>query len=92
MRDTAPVLEPVDLTHFLENPASAAAECEKVAECLRSTGCIIVKDPRVDMEDNTRFIDMMEAYFGRDTGDKAAEARPDLAYQVQHASLIPARC
>ncbi len=34
-----------------------------MAECMHKSGVLIVKDPRVPMEDNERFINMIEKYF-----------------------------
>ena len=46
--DTA-VLPVIDLAPFLENPTSAAAlkACQQVADMLKQTSCLIVRDPRV---------------------------------------------
>lgn len=38
-------------------------ECKKVAECLHNFGILIIRDPRVNHQDNETYIDMMEKYF-----------------------------
>jgi isopenicillin N synthase-like dioxygenase len=36
-----------------ENPSEAAVqECKKVAECFHHFGIILIRDPRVNMQDN----------------------------------------
>jgi hypothetical protein len=60
--------------------------CAEVAESLRSTGCVVVRDPRVAAADNARFLDMMERYFAQDAELKMAQARPELHYQVRDSA------
>ena len=62
--------------------AARAALAAGVAECLRRTGCCVVRDPRVRAADNERFLDMMERYFSRPGDAKLDDCRPDLHYQV----------
>lgn len=38
-------------------------ECQKVAECFHKFGILLIRDPRVDFEDNENYIDLMEDYF-----------------------------
>lgn len=45
-------------------------------------GAVIIKDPRVHENDNSKFIDLMEEYFALDTETKMLDARPEIAYQV----------
>lgn len=73
-----------DLAVFLQDPASpdVQQQCEALAACLRDTGCVIVRDPRVDVADNERFLDMLERYFSQPDDAKAPEIHPELAYQV----------
>jgi hypothetical protein len=56
--------------------------CEKVAACLRETGALVIRDPRCTTQDNDRFLDMMERYFGQAADLKRKQERPDLHYQV----------
>jgi hypothetical protein len=38
------------------------------------------------MADNDAFLDLLESYFTRSDEEKAAEARPELSYQVRALS------
>lgn len=44
-------------------PDEVRVECQKVAECFHKFGILLVRDPRVDFQDNDNYIDMMEDYF-----------------------------
>lgn len=57
--------------------------CKHVADCLKEAGALVVRDPRCSTEDNDRFLDMMETYFGKPDEFKRQQARPDLHYQVR---------
>jgi len=72
----------IDLTPFMEDPASMASkvEIEKVARALHEFGCLVIKDPRVDEKHNDTFVDMLEKYF--ELSDGKRDARPELSYQV----------
>ena len=65
----------IDLNAYLStaedgSPTEAALrECKKVAECFHRFGIILIKDPRVDMQDNEEYIDLMEEYFAS-VGDR----------------------
>lgn len=43
------VLPVIDLKPFLDDPHSAAAKevCTRIAEVLRQTSCLVIRDPRV---------------------------------------------
>lgn len=56
--------------------------CVQVAECLRTAGALVLRDPRCSARDNERFLDMMEKYFGQADHLKQQQARPDYHYQV----------
>ena len=87
---TLAVLPVVDLAAFLAGDASDPAmhdACRAVAECLRDTGALIVRDPRVNAQDNSRFLDMMEAYFSQPHDAKLADVRSELCYQVRPVRL-----
>lgn len=69
--------------------------CEQVAACLRETGALVVRDPRCSTEDNDRFLDMMERYFGQASTLKRKQERPHLHYQVRvtnFSQLIMCQC
>ena len=53
-----------------------------VAKCLKDTGCLVVRDSRVDADDNETFLNLMERYFEQPTELKMADARPEYHYQV----------
>ncbi|KAK1401247.1 putative isopenicillin N synthase [Heracleum sosnowskyi] len=56
--------------------------CSEVSRILKQTGALLVKDPRCSVEDNDRFIDMMEKYFEMPKEFKRVQERPHLHYQV----------
>ncbi|KAJ7949128.1 2-oxoglutarate (2OG) and Fe(II)-dependent oxygenase superfamily protein [Quillaja saponaria] len=56
--------------------------CDDVSRSLRETGALLVKDPRCSVEDNDRFIAMMERYFESPVEFKRLQERPNLHYQV----------
>ena len=64
-------------------PKSVQQLCQAVANCLRDTGCLVVRDPRVKVEDNLAFLNMMERYFAQSTAVKMKDTRPDLHFQVR---------
>lgn len=63
-------------------PVHVQQLCQALAKCLHDTGCLIIRDPRVNSEDNTAFLDMMERYFEQDTDSKLKDSRPELHFQV----------
>jgi hypothetical protein len=84
--DIQDLLPVIDLSVFLSRPATDPAAqdaCRRAAECLRDTGALIVRDPRVSYEDNGRFLDMMEQYFGQSHEAKLTDVRAALSYQVR---------
>lgn len=56
--------------------------CSDVSRNLSETGALLIKDPRCTVEDNDRFIDMMEKYFSTPYDFKILQERPQLHYQV----------
>lgn len=56
--------------------------CRDVSRTLKETGALLVKDPRCSIDDNDRFIDMMERYFESSPEFKRLQERPHLHYQV----------
>ncbi len=78
-----PAIETVDLDAYYHTHApssSREAECAKAARSLRTTGCLYVKDSRVQEADNHAFLDLLERYFA--ASDGVRDARPELHYQV----------
>ena len=78
------VLPIFDISPYLSGGDGGQREalCHGVAECLKVSGALVVVDPRVDSRANSRFIDVMEAYFGQPSNVKLRDARPHLHYQV----------
>ena len=75
--DLGPMLAPG------HRPEAVNQLCQSVADCLRDTGCLVIRDPRVLAEDNMGFLDMMERYFAQSTSAKMKDSRPDLHFQVK---------
>ena len=65
----------IDLDIYLSkdpegNPTEAAIlECKKVALSFHQFGVILIRDPRVNMQDNEEYVDLMEEYFA-DVGQR----------------------
>jgi len=82
-------------------------ECQKVAECFHKFGILLIRDPRVDMEQNEEYIDLMEEYFEKTgemfyNGEKVDDIKAEWMYQVgatpefiekarDHSELIKSR-
>jgi isopenicillin N synthase-like dioxygenase len=62
--------------------AAVKAACLSVAESLRETGALVVRDPRVSEADNAAFLDMVERYFAQPREAKMKDVRAELSYQV----------
>ena len=70
--------------------ASVLSElCREVSRLLKETGALLVQDPRCTVEDNDRFIDMMEKYFEKPAEFKRLQGRPYLHYQVRFFIFSP---
>jgi isopenicillin N synthase-like dioxygenase len=72
----------IDLASYLSQSGDWAGSCEKIAHLLHQFGILIVKDPRVDDQLNTNFLDMMEQYYEQPEEVRLQDARPDVHYQV----------
>ncbi|ESR52312.1 hypothetical protein CICLE_v10031943mg [Citrus x clementina] len=77
----------IDLAAYLsagegEVGSEVSELCREVSGILRETGALLVKDPRCTVEDNDRFLDMMEKYFESPFHFKRLQERPNLHYQV----------
>ena len=55
----------VDVEPFLNGAPNQMENCKTVAEALHTYGCLIIKDPRVKVEQNNQFIDLMEKFFDK---------------------------
>ncbi|KAF2073569.1 hypothetical protein CYY_005118 [Polysphondylium violaceum] len=74
----------IDITRFLENPNSAEAleDCLALVKTLQQTSCLVIKSPKVNEEDNSRFLDMMEQYYEQPTEDLMKDVHPEWSYQL----------
>jgi len=74
----------VDVGNFLKDKTSEAsiADCKLLAETLKLTSCLIIKDPRVSEEDNNNFLSMMEKYWDLPHNQKMKDVHPELSYQL----------
>ena len=81
----------IDMQVFLErggeNSDNWELECQKVAYSFHKFGICIVRDPRVNHNDNNNYIDMVERYFESISDDyyaggELADMRPELSFQT----------
>lgn len=77
----------VDVSNFVKGIGNCEQECKTVAEALHKYGCLIIKDPRVDVAQNNRFLDMMERFFYKRSQDyyagrPVADVFPEHHYQI----------
>ena len=75
----------INMEAFLNKSGDWEGECKKVADSLHKFGILIVRDPRVNHQDNDTYIDMMERYFeltGKKfyNGEVLKDAHPELSY------------
>ena len=77
----------IDVEPFLSGKGNRLEECKTVAESLHKYGCLIIKDPRVNQQENSQFLDMMEKYFAKRAADlyqgkAVADIYPNYDFQV----------
>lgn len=77
----------VDVKPFLTESGNYTQDCKTVAEALSHYGCLIIKDPRVHQDQNSRFLDMMEKFFQKRSkelyaGRPVPDIFPDTNFQV----------
>lgn len=79
----------VDIQKWLDKAEGWKEECQKAAESLHQYGIVIIKDPRVNEQDNNEYCQMVEEYFSKqgdlyyENGEKALDdAHPEIHYQV----------
>lgn len=77
-------LNAVDIAPFINNPSSPEGldACQKVLSALKTTSCLVVRDPRVCETDNVAFLNMVERYFSQPREELEKDVRPDLSYQL----------
>lgn len=71
------------LEDLVSQSACLSNLCSEVSRSLKETGTLVIKDPRCSIDDNDRFLDMMEKYFEMPDEFKRLQARPTLHYQVR---------
>ena len=88
--------ELVDLTEmlqYLSNPdptsisSSLLSDCSRVSNSFHHTGVLVIRDPRVNENENWSFINMLEQYYLRASSQfyssqLVPEIKPELHYQV----------
>ncbi|KYQ92226.1 hypothetical protein DLAC_07073 [Tieghemostelium lacteum] len=74
----------IDVSRFLANPESAEAllDCKELVKTLQLTSCLVIKSPKVNEEDNTRFLDMMEQYYEQPVEQLMKDVHPEWHYQL----------
>jgi hypothetical protein len=77
----------VDVKSFLTESGNYTQDCKAVAESLHNYGCLIIKDPRVNVDQNNKFLDMMEKFFQKRSldlyaGRPVADIFPEFNFQV----------
>jgi len=72
------------ISNFLKDKHSeqSLADSKQLAMTLKLTSCLIIKDPRVSEEDNSKFLDMMERYYDLPHDVKMKDVHPELSYQL----------
>ncbi|GAW01155.1 Clavaminate synthase-like protein [Lentinula edodes] len=81
---TLSTLPIVDLDIFLADPLSpaAVAEAKKTADALVTYGALVIKDSRINEEDNEKFLNLLENYFAQSEEIIKKDVRKEWAYQV----------
>lgn len=79
-----PIIEMATFFNRDSNP-NWENECKKVAYSFHKFGICVVRDPRVNHEENDQYIDMLERYFehvGEQyyAGNELADSRPELSF------------
>lgn len=77
----------IDVRKYLNKSKGWEEECKKVAESFHKFGILKFRDPRVNMETNNRYIDLVERYFDNVSkkyyaGEELKDMREDLHYQT----------
>ena len=53
----------VQTSSFLNQEGNFIEDCKSVVKAFEETGCLIIRDPRVNQADNDEVLDMMEKFF-----------------------------
>ena len=76
----------IDIQAYLEKDSDKwENECKKVASSLHHFGILIVKDPRVDENENDDYLDLVEKYFDNAgkkyyAGEVLEDCKPEFNY------------
>jgi len=79
----------VDLNKFIgaedQNSEDVVDLCKQVAESFHEFGICIIRDPRVNFQDNSDYIDLMERYFDSVApayyqGEELEDVKPEYHY------------
>jgi isopenicillin N synthase-like dioxygenase len=77
----------IDVKPFLTEAPFNKSDCKQVADALHKYGCVVIKDPRVNQDENDRFLDVFEKYFSKRSKEyyeqkTANDIYPEYDYQV----------
>ncbi len=77
----------VDVKNFLTESGNYTQDCKVVAKALETYGCLIIKDPRVNAEQNNKFLDLFERFFDKRSkefyaGRPVPDIFPEYDFQV----------
>lgn len=75
------------MAKYLNKEQGWEDECAKVAESFHKFGILRFHDPRVNMEANEKYVDLVERYFDTVSkqyyaGQELKDCRPDLHFQT----------
>jgi len=82
MTDSTATLPIIDIDVFRTGGPGALVECDKAATAIITYGALILHDSRVEEEDNSAFLDLIEDYFAQPVEDLEADEHPEWSYQV----------
>lgn len=82
--ETVPVVETAP---FLSRQGDFIEDCKKVVKAFEQTGCLVIRDPRVNQSHNDEVLDMMEKFFDTRSkkyynNEKVKDIFPEYSYQV----------
>ena len=71
----------IDISNYLSKTGTWEQDCHEVASIFKKYGLLIIKDPRVNTDQNNNFLDLMERYFMKrskqfDNGQKTIDFSP----------------
>lgn len=77
----------VDVARFLQRSPGWEQDCKEVAEAFKTYGLLVIKDPRVNPQQNNNFLNLMERYFVKRSkqfhnGERDIDFSPESNFQV----------